>query len=350
MTSHLGDYSADQRELIRRHTAFWAMEETDTPLIRVSPYRPTARRKIIRLLDGTMVRDGTRLLPENLDMSEITPGDGRISQSIGNGFIPCLSPYDLCWTEAVAGCPIYWQAGHVWADTPRQPDDGSGFPDVTVEKSWLDKLIELARLLVESAKGEVFVSQPLLRGPVDIAAAVLGDERLCYFLADEPEQAKQFLLRCADVFIQVAREWWAEVPRFLGGFSIYDLWTPGSTVRIQCDNAVMLSSAWYREFLLPCDERICAAFEYPIIHTHSRFIDQVAEPLLSLETLSAIQVSLDYPGGPAVIDLLPVFRSISGNKPLVITGVVSPEELETLQRELSPRGLCLQLRVRPGPT
>ena len=164
-------------------------------------------------------------------------------------------------------------------------------------------------------------------------------------MMDEPERFKQLLEICTDIFINVAK-WWAVVsPPFQGGYCIYDIWAPGTVVRMQGDNAVLLSPSLYQDFLTPCDERICTQFDYPIIHTHSGYIEMVVDFLLGLEQLRGIQVSLDCPAGPSVGDLLPTFQKINMKKPLILNGGVTQDELESLLNALSPRGLCLQVGI-----
>jgi hypothetical protein len=81
------------------------------------------------------------------------------------------------------------------------------------------------------------------------------------------------------------------------------------------------------------------------MHTHACFVQIVADALLGLKDLRAIQVSLDYPAGPSVESLLPTFEKINREKPLIITGGLTEEELNLLIERLSPRGLCLQVDI-----
>ena len=141
--------------------------------------------------------------------------------------------------------------------------------------------------------------------------------------------------------------WRDAVPAFAGGSVLYGIWAPGTTVRSQCDNAALLSPAIYDDLLVPQDEEVCRHFDYPLIHTHSCFIRMAAEPLLRVAGLAAIQVSLDYPGGPSVGELLPALQRLNSCRPLILTGPVTATELEVLRAELSPRGLSLQVDLLP---
>lgn len=213
---------------------------------------------------------------------------------------------------------------------------------------WLGKLLTVTRLLVERAQGRYPVTQPLLRGPIDLLTAVLGDEPSCFLMKDDPEQFRRLLDVCTDNFIAIMKAWMSASPPFRGGYCEYGIWAPGTVVRTQADNAALIAPDDYRQFLKPCDERICDAFDYPLIHTHSGVIHIMVDSLLDTGKLRAIQVSLDYPAGPPVAEILPILKRINRRKPLIITGGLTAKELEMLQSALSPRGLCLSVSVHDG--
>jgi uroporphyrinogen-III decarboxylase len=332
-------------QVLHRHRAFWTMEEVDKPLISVGRYQPTQPRQPFALVGGSLVQEGTIILPELVDAKRLVEHIGEPSSVVNGDFIRGTGPYDLCWTEAIVGCPIRWRSGHVWSEPFLEDINHLGRLNPTPDNPWLSKLLETTQRLVEKAAGNYPVCQPLLRGPIDIASAALGDEPLCWAMMDEPDQFKQLLAICTDLFITVAKTWCAASPAFQDGYCMYGIWTPGATVRTQCDDAALLSPDLYQEFLIPCDERICAAFDYPLIHTHSGVLHIAVDALLELESLRAIQVSLDYPAGPSATALLPTFQRINRQKPLIITGGLAAAELDLLLNTLSPRGLCLQVSI-----
>jgi hypothetical protein len=167
---------------------------------------------------------------------------------------------------------------------------------------------------------------------------------------DHPEEAHALLNLCADLFIGLAETHLSLAPPFHGGYITYGIWTPGPVIRTQLDNAVLLSPDLYREYFLPGDARIFGRFEYVVIHVHSACL-HIADDLLAQDDLNAIQVSLDFPGGPPLEEILPVLERIHDRKPLILTGPVTDTSLRLLQETLSPAGLCLILRrVEEGET
>ncbi|MBI2505960.1 MAG: hypothetical protein HYW07_22320 [Candidatus Latescibacteria bacterium] len=327
-------------DLRERHRLFWDMAPVAQPLLSVGRYGALKERDPFPLADGRWVGEGDLLRPQDIAAGPLA--SGRPGTLVSGDFIQGVAPYDLCWTEAIAGCPLRWRTGHVWAECFLGEPAGL---QLASDDPWLARLLEITRLQVEQAQGQYPVCQPLLRGPVDMAAAALGDEALCLALIDQPDRARRLLASCTEIFIAVARTWSAAVPSFAEGYCLYGIWAPGRSLRTQCDNAALLSPELYRDFLVCCDERICASFDYPLMHTHSGFIGMVAQVLLQVQGLRAVQVSLDWPAGPGVAELLPVFQLLNQHLPLIITGGLSQAELGLLLKNLSPRGLCLQVDI-----
>jgi hypothetical protein len=217
------------------------------------------------------------------------------------------------------------------------------------DERWLAKLDAFVDLLAGRAGGRYPIVQPLMRGPVDMMASAVGHEETCLALMEEPAAAAAFLDVCADFFIRTARRRLERTPPFAGGYlSGYGIWAPGRVVRTQIDNATMLSPAVYRERVLAHDRRVIEAFDNPLIHLHSGCL-HVADVLLEVEALKAVQVSIDYPGGPLAAEVLPILERIVRRKALIVTGPVTGEELASLEALAGLGSLCLRVSlVRSG--
>ena len=137
----------------------------------------------------------------------------------------------------------------------------------------------------------------------------------------------------------------APTPEFAGGYvSAYGIWAPGTVVRTQADNATMLSPETYRQQVLPHDRAVMRRFDYPLIHLHSGCL-HVAEALLDVPELRAIQVSVDHPGGPLAAQVMPTLERMAARKPLIVTGPVTAVELEALRSLARLGSVCLQVQV-----
>jgi hypothetical protein len=138
------------------------------------------------------------------------------------------------------------------------------------------------------------------------------------------------------------------LPRFEGGYScMHGVWAPEPICRDQADYSVLVSPRDYERAFLPYDLKVIKAAEYSVFHLHSANL-HIAEKLVEVPELNSIQVSIDYPAkafSPPVKELIPIFKRIQEEKPLILNGPVSRRDLQLIQRELSPEGLALDLRL-----
>jgi hypothetical protein len=251
--------------------------------------------------------------------------------------------FGLPWLEAILGCPVYYSGETFWVEPiwREWPEDislplpGGG--------AWLEKLLEFTQALVKRAAGRYGVATTLMRGPSDLVAAVRGHEAMIYDLYDHPAELDRLLDVLTSIWIDVARRQLDVIPPLAGGYvsNFYRVWAPDRIVFTQEDATASFSPDLFRRFLLPADRAITSAFPYSIMHVHSPTTWPV-EQWLGVDTLSCIEINYDN-NGPRLPELLPLLRRIQEVKPMVIRGELTAEEVGWIKRELSPRGLLLNL-------
>ena len=333
---------SDLEACLQRHKAFWR-GEGELALVRTSEYRPLKDMSVIPLADGREAVEGDEIVPGAIDPARFLSGRAPLASVVAGDFLSGEGPPHLCWSEAVLGCPIRVATGGPWAEPFAES------PEQLLQRKpdaeWLARLEAFVTALADRAGGRYPVTQPLLRGPIDMMASGLGHEAACLLLLEDPGAADAVLAHCAELFIDIARLRLRLTPIFHGGYlSSYGIWAPGQVVRTQLDNATMLSPKVYRERIMPHDRQVIESFEFPLMHVHSGCL-HIADELLNIEALRCIQVSIDYPGGPLASEIMPILARILDDRLLIVTGPVSESELESL-RKLEPQGrLCLQVQM-----
>ncbi len=330
------------KQVQQRHETFWHGER-GVLLEQVTTYQPLGARRGIPLADGQLSSEGQRIVPDLIDPDRFYPTAHKPSSAWQGDFIGGAGPPGLCWTEAILGCPVLMVTGGAWAG-PFEAD-WTAPAQLEPDLAWLEKLDAFVDLLVERAAGHYPIVQPLLRGPIDMMASAMGHEEMCLALMEYPDRADAFLAYCTDLFIHTAKRRLEHTPPFAGGYaSGYGIWAPGTVVRTQVDNATMLSPTVYRERVLAHDRRVIEAFDYPLIHLHSGCL-HIVDDLLAVEALKAVQVSLDFPGGPLATEVLPILEQIVRQKALIVTGPVTTEELHSLEALAQEGSLCLRVAL-----
>ena len=331
-------------QLLDKHARWWRREGLLYAEVPHAPLGPLW----LPLAGGRIATEDVDLRPDMLDMEQLVGEDQKPGALTSRGdHIETAAPFaPVPWVEAVLGCPIRASIGggamraQAWV---RHWDDwGAGSH---WRQEWVDALLQMTSQLVARSGGRYAVTQTLMRGPSDLAEAVLGPERTCLAMYDHPSELSGFLDTATDVFVRLLRAQLERIPPIEDGYvNPFGVWAPGTVVRTQCDASAFLSPRQYAQWFLPYDVRTSEAADYAVIHLHSGSLHTI-EPLLEVERPQAIQVTIDPPpSAPPVRELLPRFRRALEAKCLIIDGILTREEIALLLRELPHDGLYILAR------
>jgi hypothetical protein len=186
-----------------------------------------------------------------------------------------------------------------------------------------------------------------MRGISDLLASLVGANTFYVSLYDQQEAVIEVAAQLADLWIEVVRGQYNEIPAFEGGYANAGIWLPGPCPVYQDDASALISAKSYEAVIGPHARRILEAFPYPIMHLHSVGL-QIIPSILSAAVPVIVEVNID-PAGPPLEKLLPIFRQIQAQAPLEIFG--SPEVIRACLEALDPTGLaCLILEPEPEET
>lgn len=348
--SHSISASLDQTgaSLLPRHTAWWQREG----MLMAAPQVSQLGTLWLPLSDGTLLEEDVDLTPGMVDVDRLVGealGDGPLD-TVGDQFAHSEPYMPIPWVEAILGVPIRTtiQGGSMRARDQIDSWDDWDFDAEHFDQAWFDLLMRFMDLLAERRGGKHAITQTLMRGPSDIAEAVLGPELMCFSMYDHPDELARFLETATDLFIRVLHAQLERIPPVEGGYvNPFGIWSPGTVVRTQCDATAFLSAAHYAQWFLPYDVRICQAVDYSIIHLHSNSLHTV-DVILELERPQAIQVTLDVqPSGPPLAQILPILHRILTVKPLILEGYLSDQDMQLVRDRLPGDGLSITRRRAP---
>lgn len=334
---------------IERYRAFWDRAPATRPLIGFSfadwfPLHEFAACRPwqeIEHLEAGMI-DPKAFLPDHLRLLE----EGEV---IEDDMIRGACPAQLAfpWLAGMLDCRVRILPGTVIGEDMHFGWDRALETRLDRNHPWFRKYLEYADALVGLAAGRFPISHAAEIGPTDLHAMLRGHTESLLDLMDQPENSACLLQRMGEIFCDVTEAVWKRLPLFYGGYfdAQYSLWAPNSIVRMQEDATAIYSPALYRRYVQPVDRMIARRFGSSFIHLHSTSMF-LLDAILEIEEIRCYEVNNDALG-PPVAEMIPHFRRIQqANRPLLIRGAFTPEELKLVTGSLDPRGLFLNVMVK----
>jgi hypothetical protein len=338
----------DQR--LDRHEAFLECRPVGHPLI--GPWRSGYYPAEQFPCGAARWRTGAILQPDDVSFAPFAEDYARLcnSQHENDGDFGYVGSayWGIPWLEAILGCPVTVAPANCYAKPCLTSLDGAKGLAIDLDaNAWFDALLQFTQELVSFSAGRFPVCPPLLRGPGDAAAAMLGEMTYVTGFFDAPAKMRELLELCAQTRLAVIERLQAAIPSWrgihaAGGYPSV-VWSRRSVAYHQEDSAAVLSPSIFREFLMPALKISCRAAEVNFIHLHSACLYPV-DVLLEDDSFDVLQINVDHRGmGPPVGKLIATFKKIqAAGRPLLLWGEFSPEEWELIQNQLSPVGLSLQ--------
>ena len=341
------DIPSTLRDKLRKYRAFWANAPMERPLIGFSlgGWFPLQTYTALGRFLGRKGIAAEELVPEDYlaDYDRLVASWNGVEDDVIRAVAP-LPPFP--WLEAMLGSSVQvgneaiWtlEGGFEYADLDKL-DLSSGNP-------WRRKYLEFVAALKGHFGDLCPVGQPILRGVSDMIAALRGASQMIFDLYDTPEPFQRLARRCTDLLLELVEEQQKITGAFAGGYEVEQLalWAPDRIIRMQEDGSAFFSPALYVQYLQDEDARQASAFPYSVIHLHSSSLF-LLNRILDVEPLKCIQINKDV-GGAEVPKMLPFLRMVQDRgKSLLIRGKLDHDDLNLLRRELTPKGLYLQIVV-----
>lgn len=336
------------KKKISMHKAFWARSPMERPLIVFhlapdfffSTHYAAARR---------LLANGKKIIPALIDVDAFLDDYERMYRAVSgieqDGFWAAQPYTGIPWMEGILGCEIRaTENSFISQPQGRGPADLDGLA-FDPDNPWFRKYLEFTVALQKLSNGRFPVGEPIMRGPSDMAGALMGQSEMVFALIDAPERMHRLFSTVTDILLEVMAAQFQLLEPFHGGYSLgfYPVWSPGKCIWFQEDLSALLSPAHYRRFLKAPAERICRAYDYTAVHLHpaSFFI---VDALLEIDRLRVVEVNKDV-GGPSVAEMVPVLKKILLQKNLILWGDLDEGDIDVITGELPPTGLFLNPMV-----
>lgn len=260
-------------------------------------------------------------------------------------FDPHFGPCNLA--SFVGATPVF-EEDSVWY-APIMQDLSSAPPlRFDPDNPWWRAQLAVVAHGAASARGRYLVAFPDVIENVDILAALRGTTEILTDMALEPEAVLRRVAELNTVYHEAFSRLQPFIQDAHGGncVSVFDLWGPGRTIKVQCDLSAMFSPRMFEELVLPGLVEQCSRYDYVLYHLDGSQALQHLDLLLSLECIDAIEWTPEpgapWGGSPRWYDL---YRKILAAGKSVQAVFVQLEEAEPLINAVGAAGMFLMLRA-----
>lgn len=332
---------------IERYRKFWSRADVDRPLVGFSfvGWYPLEYFSVCKTWQVDQYITPDMLNPaEWLDDYE---GLLREGESLDDDMLRGACPIQVafpCFIPAILGCAIRVLPDNVMGEEQVLSWDDALAKTLDLEDPWFKKYVEFLEALIERSDGRYPVSHGTELGPTDLHALVRGHSGSIIDLVDAPEKSAELLMHLGHLFTQFFQESWKRLPLYHGGYfdAQYQIWAPEPIIRMQEDATALISPNLYRKLVQPVDRMIAQQFACNFIHLHTTSMF-ILDAFLEIEEIRCFEINIESFNIP-VAGMIKYFQMVqAADRPLLLRGSFTQDEIRLVRDFLDPRGLYLHI-------
>lgn len=302
-------YKLNWEETKEKFRNYWAHKNTGRPLMCVIARKP----EIEKYSDGTPV-DGGYLgqicqgkyynMPDELmwkDMEDKYQDPQRIVDRyrffcdthafLGESFPNLNVDFGPGSLAAYLGSEIGFKEDTVWFNKCLDGWDGVPKLQFDPENKWFKKHINLVKSCRELAGNDFYVDMPDLMENIDVLASLRGAQETLFDLLDEPEKVGERIQEVTDVYYDYYDRFYDAIKDEEGGnaYTVFQIWGPGRTVKLQCDFSAMMSPEDFRKYIQPSLKTQSENVDHVLYHLDGPQAIKHMDALMEIDGIDALQ-------------------------------------------------------------
>ena len=302
-------YKVNMEAAKEKFRNYWAHKNTGRPLMCVIARRP----EVEQYSDGTPVEGGYLdqicqgkyyNMPEELkwkDMEDKYQNPQRIVDRyryfcqthafLGESFPNLNIDFGPGSLASYLGSEIGFKEDTVWFN--KCLDGWDGVPKLTFdpENKWFKKHLQLAKDCQALAGDDFYVDMPDLMENIDVLASLRGAQDILFDLLDEPEMIGERIQEVTDIYYEYYDRFYDIIKDEEGGnaYTVFQIWGPGRTVKLQCDFSAMMSPEDFRKYIQPSLRTQSENVDHVLYHLDGPAAIKHMDALMELDGIDALQ-------------------------------------------------------------
>lgn len=192
---------------------------------------------------------------------------------------------------AYLGSEIGFKEDTVWFN--KCLDGWDNVPKLTFdpENKWFKKHIQLAKDCQALAGDDFYVDMPDLMENIDVLASLRGAQDILFDLLDEPEKIGERIQEVTDIYYEYYDRFYDIIKDEEGGnaYTVFQIWGPGKTVKLQCDFSAMMSPEDFRAYIQPSLRTQAEKADHVLYHLDGPAAIKHMDALMEIDGIDALQ-------------------------------------------------------------
>ncbi len=288
-------YKKNWEETQKKWESYWKRQNTGRPLMCVWGTKEEARdlEREAALKPTSMedkYQDAERMVERFRYFCETTEFLGESFPNISLDFGPgSMAGY--------LGSNIVFNEDTVWFE--ECVEDWLDYKDLEFdpENAWFKKHIALFNKVKELAGDDFLIGIPDIMENIDVLASMRGAQDTIFDMIDEPEEMTRRIGQIDDIYFKYYDQFYDIVKADDNSscYTVFQIWGPGKTAKLQCDFSAMMSPDNFREFIQESLRRQAKQLDNVIYHLDGPDAIKHCDAIMEIEEIDALQwTSGDY--------------------------------------------------------
>lgn len=192
---------------------------------------------------------------------------------------------------AYLGCDIGFSEHTVW--TMPVWEDLEQAPELKFDpdNGWFQEHLKLAADCAKLAKGDFLVDMPDLMEGMDALAQLRSPTDLLMDFLEDPELVDERLQQLDELYYDYFDRFHDVIKGEDGSnaYTVFQIWGPGKTVKIQCDISAMTSTSIFEQFAVPYLTKQAQKADCVLYHLDGKEAIRHLDAVLGIEEIDALQ-------------------------------------------------------------
>jgi len=297
-------------ETRRKWSDYWLHENSGRPLMCVIARDPATEAAHQRALaDGTMpfsvLCQGTdATLPPDLAVRDV---EDRYQDAVrmdlryrhfcqthhflGESFPNIDADFGPGSMAGYLGSDIVFRDDTVWFEA--SVEDWPSHPPLAFDPDnhWWRRHLELVTDLRGLSQGEYLIGMPDIMENLDVLASLRGVEDCLYDIIDDEDEVRRRIGEVGEVYHEYFDRLREQVADAHGGnaYTVFQIWGPGRTAKLQCDLSAMLSSDTFRGLVVDSLRTQAQNLDQVLYHLDGAEAIRHLDALMEIDEIDALQ-------------------------------------------------------------